>query len=212
MIRETEANLALLVSALALELGPEWSPVEEEDRATHRLQKGDVILCCRQETYGSQAGRLEISGSYWHLAKGVKGGYTCPRSYGLVKHDEKEPSMGVAASRGAQVIAKEMKRRLLPEVERLTALMKVKVAEELEGQAQALRNAELLAQAVGGEVRADQGYGSAREIPVYANRDGVYLSARVSEKSVRFEHFTCDIETALAIGVTIRDYARAAAA
>jgi hypothetical protein len=201
---ERTTNLAQLVAAVVAELGAGWSIVGEEDRDARKIQQGDVVLYFREEAYGSQKGRVEVAGSYWHLAEGVKGGYRSPRDYGVVKYDQREPSIGVAGTRGPAVIAKEIQRRLLPEVERITAAMKVKVAEELERQATSLLNAQRFAALLGGEVRADQGYGSAREVPVYANSDGAYISARVSESSIRFEHFTTDIDTALAIGKAIR--------
>lgn len=210
-MREPLWSLPDLLTAVAgelAELGGGWSPVPEEDRGHRRIQKGDVVLHFSQTSYGSAAevGRVTVSGSYWHLSQGVNGGYRSPRDYGAIKYEEKEPSIGVAVSRGAAVVAKEIRRRLLPEVERITAAMKVKVAEALAHQDQTLTNAERFAEALGGEVRANDGgrYGGSREIPVYANGNGSYVSARVCGDSVRFEHFTTDIETALAIGRAIR--------
>jgi hypothetical protein len=212
-MRESTWSLAELVVAVTKELGSEWKPVPEEDRDIRKIQRGEVILYFRQATYGSAAevGRVTVSGAYWHLAAGVQGGYNSPRSLGVIPYDGKEPEIGVAVSRGAAVVAKEITRRLLPEVERITAAMKEKVVDQLAYQAETLRNAERFAEAVGGEVRTDGGYSTGREVSVYANGTGAYISARVSGDSVRMEHFTVDIDTALAVGRAIRGQARAAA-
>lgn len=207
-MREATWSLPELVAAVVKELGPDWTQLSDD--TTHsdarKIQKGDVILFFHQASYGSAAeiGRVRVSAAYWHLTKGVEGGYTSPRSYGVLKYDEKEPEISVAVSRGAAVVAKEIQRRLLPEVERITAGMKEKVAEALAYQDQSQANAEQFAAAIGGKILENHGHGNGREVPVYANGDGIYLSARVGGDSVRFEHFTCDYITAIRIAQAIR--------
>jgi hypothetical protein len=209
--QERAQQFATLVEAVRRELGPGWTASGRGagdiygDAPTY-LTKGDVRLHLSRQDYGSAAerGRLEVSGSYHHLTEHLKQGYRSLRDYGLIKYDEKEPRIGVAVARGALAIAKDIQRRLLPDVERMTAGMKEKAAEALAGQELTRINADRLAAAVHGRVLEDRI--TSHEAPVYAN-NGVYLSARVAGDSVRFEHFTVDIEGAIAIGRVLAEMA-----
>lgn len=75
----------------------------------------DCQIHIRIETYGASKGRVEVSGNF-HIAKNEFGNsqFEDVREYGINGHSAL-PSISVAGTRGAEAIAKEIKRRFLPE-------------------------------------------------------------------------------------------------
>lgn len=76
----------------------------------------DCELHIRIETYGSNKGKIEVHGNF-HIARDENGtkSFEDVREYSLVHGKSPLPSIAVSMSRGPEVIAKEIKRRFLPE-------------------------------------------------------------------------------------------------
>lgn len=75
----------------------------------------DCELHLRIETYGSNKGKIEVHGNF-HIARDENGtkSFEDVREHGIGGYSSL-PSIAVSMSRGPEVIAKEIKRRFLPE-------------------------------------------------------------------------------------------------
>lgn len=107
-----------LTREVAIFLGPAWKfEAQDENSVWQRIQgPGEAKLWLQLVEYGCDKGRVTVSGS---LNIGKNGQYwTTYENHNRVH----PPVISVAESRGAEVIAKEIKRRLLPEYLRILAL------------------------------------------------------------------------------------------
>jgi hypothetical protein len=189
-------TLTELAAAIAAELGDGWT-LEPQDRHYTYLAGPACRLHLRQPTYPPRdAARVEISGSYPHRPGAP---YRSPRDYGLVERGQTEPSISVAASRGAATIAKEIRRRLLAEVERITAGILERHAQEAAHAAVTLTNAEQLAAALGGRI-AEHGDSEGYTRMVYGPQ-GIYV--RVCGDSITWDRLTTTVAVAHELAAVI---------
>jgi hypothetical protein len=92
---------------------PAWTfkPMEEPYPTQYIIGPNEAELSIRIETYGSRKGRIEISGNF-HIGRGRE--FIDVREWNGSERS-KLPEISVSGERGAQAIAKEIKRRFLPE-------------------------------------------------------------------------------------------------
>jgi hypothetical protein len=189
-------SLTELAAAIAAELGEGWTHDPQDRHYSYLRGPNRVSLHLRRPTYPPKdAARLEISGSYPHRPGQP---YRSPRDYGLVERNGAEPSISVAGAKGAAAIAKEIRRRLpLAEVERITAGILARHAQDADHEQLTTRNAEQLARALDGRV-SEQGDGYSRTV---YGAHGIY--ARVCGDSITWDRLTTTLAVALELSAVV---------
>lgn len=161
-------DLARLAADIAVELGPEWARQPGDDGSwnwrvtlirtpTTDTVPLEVVLHC--DPWRKTAGeKVTISGSYRHT------GSTPWR--GGMSGDTRVDSIGISASRGPAAIAADMRRRLLPGVEAITADMLTETANRSCSQDRLIEASDTLARVGTGafELHVPHG-GNPRETP-----------------------------------------------
>jgi hypothetical protein len=113
--RTPNEELVQLTKDIAKELGDAWTfkPLDEPYPTQYIQGLNGAELAVRIETYGSRKGRVEIHGNF-HIGRNRE--FVDVREWSHSTSERcKLPEISVAGNRGAASVAKEIKRRFLPE-------------------------------------------------------------------------------------------------
>lgn len=192
----TDESFRTLVTAIARALGTGWLVMKSEirydnaDADLHHADLGDIGIRFDRQDHS----KLKIAGKFVPY-----------------RHDVRSPSghyIGVGAERGAQVIANEIKRRLLPGYTTALVTYRADVAKLDAFIARTAHNAERIRAGING--RIIQHTGGNTDIAVWGKGDIPTL--RVSGDNVRFEHMSVSVDVAERILQVLVASAEAAAA
>jgi hypothetical protein len=108
-------DLVQLTQDIAKELGTDWTfkPLDEPYPTQYLKGPNEAELAIRIETYGSRKGRVEVHGNF-HIGRNREFIDVREWNHGTSERC-KLPEISVSGTRGAEAIAKEIKRRFLPE-------------------------------------------------------------------------------------------------
>ena len=115
MANENPTDLVRLAQDIAKELGDGWTfkPLDEPYPTQYITGPNEAELAIRIETYGSRKGRIEVHGNF-HIGRNRE--FIDVRDWNHTTSERcKLPEISVSGNRGAEAIAKEIKRRFLPE-------------------------------------------------------------------------------------------------
>lgn len=196
-------ELTVLTQAVAESLGADWFVPEQEDCNWSRKIQHKVLnatLYVAGDGYNKPT-KVNISGSM-NVGEGNK--YV--EVYENVKRNDythwervSAGSISVTIARGPEVIAKEIKRRLLPEYLRILALANAQVEKDRQYKATKLFNLERMAKAAGVTLlKPDKDYIDRRES--FSIRYGeLYGDVQAGEKDVEIKLHSLTLEQAEAL-------------
>jgi hypothetical protein len=111
----SQVDLVQLTQDIAKELGTDWTfkPLDEPYPTQYLKGPNEAELAIRIETYGSRKGRVEVHGNF-HIGRNRE--FVDVREWNHSTSERcKLPEISISGNRGAAAIAKEIKRRFLPE-------------------------------------------------------------------------------------------------
>lgn len=200
--KRTRAKRILFVKALAVELGATVDPIEHENDAWgHRITLEGRKMFLRFDRNGisdTSPDRIEISGSWPSYTLPGGGPRICtPRDCGAISYNSKSPEISCNPERGANAIAKDMRRRFLPEFERLYDKCVAWCANTGAAYTAAIDRANAIAREFGGDVRHD-----GNNVTLYAAGQMLIVSVYgAGQESVRFERSIDGLSVAQAVAI-----------
>jgi hypothetical protein len=137
------------------ETAPVWTfkPMDEPYPTQYIQGPNEAELAIRIETYGARKGRIEVHGNF-HIGRNRE--FIDVREWNGSER-AKLPEISVSGERGAQAIAKEIKRRFLPEYLPLLAKAIARRNEANTYEDKTRANLAMLAEIVGARVPAERG-------------------------------------------------------
>jgi hypothetical protein len=137
------------------ETAPVWTfkPMDEPYPTQYITGPNEAELAIRIETYGARKGRIEISGNF-HIGRDRQ--FVDVREWNGSERS-KLPGISVSGERGAQAIAKEIKRRFLPEYLPLLAKAIARRNESNTYEDKTRANLPMLAEIAGARVPEERG-------------------------------------------------------
>jgi hypothetical protein len=178
---------------------PDWTfkPMDEPYPTQYITGPNEAELSIRIETYGARKGRVEVSGNF-HIGRNRQ--FVDVREWNGSERT-KLPEISVASERGAQAIAKEIKRRFLPEYLPLLAKAIARRDESNTYEDKSRANLATLAAIVNARVPAERD----RTSTSFYHNDRAYGDIQVSGDSVTLKLSSLSVEQAKQILALVKE-------
>jgi hypothetical protein len=178
-------ELTALTQGIATALGAEWEVELNDDnwsrRINHKLSPKRLYVSGDGYTKPT---KVSIGG---HMHVGENGQYV--QVYETAKdgsgwHKAEVPTIGVSIARGFDTIAAEIKRRLLPEYDRIMTLALAQVQAEADHKATKRANLQRMADAAGHVLPAEDERYQRRDSSFYVSFDQLRLEVKANQSDV----------------------------